>query len=351
MNTLPTVSVVVPCYNYGRFLPGCIDSIVSQRGVDVKVLIIDDCSTDDSAEVGRGLAAKHPQVEFRHHEVNRGHIATYNEGLLEWADGDYVTLLSADDELTEDSLHRSVKLMAANPGVGMVYGGIEEFGVGIPSKVSSRGKVGTIVYDNGEWLRKRCEEAVNVVPTPGTVLRADIQRAVGGYDPLLPHAGDFEMWLRVAAISDIGYVKGVPQGRYRLHDASMSYGVYQDRFGDIAQRKLVFDSVYDRYPAELRRAGVNRDVIYSRMASQALWWAARLYEKSDDPDLDEVQRSLDFAAHAFPAYRDLPAYRALRRRQRVGARFAHRTQAFVGTAVIRKFQNLYWWFRWRRFGG
>ena len=351
MNDLPVVSVVVPCYNYGRFLPECVNSIMTQEGVSPRILIIDDCSTDDSADVGYRLSQQYEEVDFRRHEINRGHIATYNEGLLEWADGEFVTLLSADDELTPGSLARSVGIMQANPNVGMVYGGIEEFGDGIDPKISSTGPRGAIVYDRREWLRKRCLEGVNVVPTPGTALRTAIQISAGGYDPVLTHAGDFEMWLRVAAIADIGYVRGEPQGRYRLHKASMSYGVYQDRFADIAQRKLVFDSFFGRCPSATAAAGVIAERVYAKMASQSLWWACRLYEKSAQPDLAEVERCVRVAEDTYPEYRNLRAFRALRRRQGLGAPLCHRTQIFIGTAIVRRLQNMRWWFRWRRYGG
>lgn len=351
MNDLSVVSVVVPCYNYGKFLPDCVRSITTQEGVRVRVLIIDDCSTDDSADVGSRLAECDENVEFRRHEHNQGHIATYNEGLLEWADGDYVTLLSADDELTPGSLARSVAIMQANPGVGMVYGGIQEFGDNIVAKTSSTGQRGAVVYDRQDWLRKRCLEGVNVVPTPGTVLRTSIHISAGGYDPVLTHAGDFEMWLRVAAIADIGYVRGEPQGRYRLHTASMSYGVYQERFADVEQRKLVFDSFFRRCPSAVAAAGIVPERVYATMASQSLWWACRLYEKSTEPDLVEVERCIHIAEEIYPGFRDLPAFRALQRRQSLGAPLCHRTQLFVGTAIVRKLQNMRWWFRWRRYGG
>ena len=83
------VDVIVPCYNYGHFLEGCVESALRQEGVDVRVLIIDDASPDDTEVVGRRLAERDPRVTYRRHAVNQGHIATYNEGLLEWADGDY----------------------------------------------------------------------------------------------------------------------------------------------------------------------------------------------------------------------------------------------------------------------
>ena len=98
-----SVSVVIPCYRYGHFLADCVRSVLDEQpGVDVRVLIIDDASPDDSADQARKLAAADPRITVQVHEANRGHIATYNEGLLEWADGDYSVLLSADDRLTPE---------------------------------------------------------------------------------------------------------------------------------------------------------------------------------------------------------------------------------------------------------
>jgi hypothetical protein len=351
MSGLPVVSVVVPCYNYGRFLDACITSIVSQEGVRVRVLVIDDCSTDDSAEVAARLASEHDEVELRRHEVNAGHIATYNEGLLGWADGDYVTLLSADDELTPGSLSRSVKIMEDNPSVGLVYGVVEEFSDGTAAPAPASGSWKPIVYRGADWLRRRARQTVNVVPTPGTVLRTTVQHEVGGYNPLLTHAGDQDMWQRVALVADIGYVQGLPQGRYRVHGESMSAAVYKDRLGDVRQRKLVFDTFFEQKRPELAALGIRQDDVNAALASQPLWWACREYEKRSSVTPEELQEWVDFAAETYPDYRSLRAYRALQRRQRLGADFCRRTQVFVGTAVVRKLRNDYWWYRWRRFGG
>ena len=350
VDDLPIVSVVIPCYNYGRFLTACVRSVVTQRGVRTRVLIIDDASTDDSAVMAQALAALHPQVEVKLHAVNRGHIATYNEGLLEWASGDYVTLLSADDELPPGSLERSVRLMERHPTVGMVYGGIEEFGDKTTTRTTSARRATATVHNGGKWLHKRCRETVNVVPTPGTVLRTSVQIEVGGYDPILTHAGDFDMWLRVALVSDIGYVGGPPQGRYRVHGSSMSDGVYQDSMGDVRQRKLVFDSLFSKHSDELERAGISPSVTYARLAGHPLWLACRAYEKGA-PNPILIDEAVAFAEETVPEAESLRPYRALRRRQRLGAVYCHRTQVFVGTAIVRRLLNRYWWFRWKRFGG
>ena len=120
---MSSVSVVIPCYKYGHYLEEAVGSVLDdQDGVDVRVLIIDDASPDDSAEVARKIAARDPRVEVIVHAANKGNIATYNEGLLEWADGDYCLLLSADDRLTPGALRRARDLLDAHPNVGFVYG-------------------------------------------------------------------------------------------------------------------------------------------------------------------------------------------------------------------------------------
>ncbi len=116
---MSSVSVVIPCYMYGHFLEECAASVLDdQEGVDVRVLIIDDASPDDSAEVAHKIAARDPRVEVIVHEANQGNIATINEGLLDWADGDYWTVLSADDRLTPGALRRARDLLDAHPDAG-----------------------------------------------------------------------------------------------------------------------------------------------------------------------------------------------------------------------------------------
>src|SRR4051794_22199550 len=81
---MSSVSVVIPCYRYGHFLESAVSSVLDdQDGVDVRVLIIDDASPDDSVTVAREIAARRDRVELVVHDVNQGNIATFNEGLLE----------------------------------------------------------------------------------------------------------------------------------------------------------------------------------------------------------------------------------------------------------------------------
>src|SRR6476661_2373772 len=76
----PIVSVVIPCYNYERFLKDAVDSVLTQEDVDLDVIIVDDASTDGSGELAAELAADDRRIRAVLHTTNMGHIATYNDG-------------------------------------------------------------------------------------------------------------------------------------------------------------------------------------------------------------------------------------------------------------------------------
>ena len=189
----PSVTVVMPCYNYGHYLPHALATVLEQPGVDVDVIAIDDASPDGSAAVVRRLADADDRVHAILHARNRGHIATYNEG-LERATGDYVVLLSADDALPPGSLVRATALMEAEPSVGFVYGHPVVFADDLPTAPTSIR--GWTVWSGAEWIERRCHSGENCIMNPEVVMRTSVQRAIGGYDARLPHSGDLEMWMR-----------------------------------------------------------------------------------------------------------------------------------------------------------
>src|SRR5207342_602689 len=157
-------SVVIPCYRYGHFLEEAVASVLShQDGVDVRVLIIDDASPDDSAEVAARITARDPRVELIVHSTNKGNIATFNEGLLEWADGDYCLLMSADDRAAPGALRRACDLLDAHPEVGFVYGRAVWFIDGEPLPEARTRVRGWSVYSGQDWLTHRYRQAENPI--------------------------------------------------------------------------------------------------------------------------------------------------------------------------------------------
>jgi glycosyltransferase involved in cell wall biosynthesis len=258
--------VLIPCYNYGRYLRDAVESVLAQE-VDLRVLIIDDASQDDSAAVGRALADKDHRVTFLRHPENRGHIATYNEGIA-WAEADFFALVSADDILLPGALARAAEVFLGDPRISMVHGRAVQFEEGVPieellagtalarpwmgtSVSADRSGIGIPVNILEEQLPDRqvtlttrefyrSNRKGNRVHTSSVVARTSVQKKVGGYLAELPHAGDYEMWLRLAAHGPVGYVPRF-QMAIRRHESNMSlqYGYEQD----ILQRALVLQTV------------------------------------------------------------------------------------------------------------
>ena len=342
----PSVSVIVPCYRYAAVLEGCVDSVLRQEGVDVRVLIVDDCSPDDTPEVGTRIAARDGRVEYRRHGVNQGLIGTANEG-LEWADGDYVVLLSADDLLTPGALARATAVMERSPNVGMTYGRPLLAHAGRPMPQPSGRSRGVDVHRGASWIRGRCRTAHNCISSPEAVVRTSVQRAVGGYDPACFHASDLNMWLRIAAVSDIAYVRGVPQAIYRIHPDSMLRG--QDAvMGDLHERKAAFDSFFATDPP-LRLAGELRRMVSRALARQALWQASRAYDRDlvDGPDALPVDELVAFAFNTYPDARRLREWHGMRLRRTLGAGRSIWFPPFVASGAAHRLRSHADRLRWR----
>ena len=344
-----TVDVVVPCYNYAQYLSGCVASILSQSGVNVRVLIIDDASKDDTPRIGQYLQTKDARVSFRRHDSNRGHIATYNEGLLEWSTADYTVLLSADDLLAPGCLSRAVTLMEADSTIGMVYGKTIHFSDEITLPATRVGQYRSRRWSGAEWLELRCRAGYNVITSPEVVVRGRIQREVGGYRAELPHAGDLEMWLRIAAVSDIAYVYGAPQAFYRVHPKSMMRTVFRGSFTDLRQRKEAYDAFFRSHAERISNAAGLKRTVDCALAREALWDACRAYDR-DEVDATHVAALVEFALDTYPDAKSLAEWSALGRRRWLGPRLCHRTQLFAAPAALRRLQRAALKRRWQRTG-
>src|SRR5208282_429173 len=116
----PKVTFVVPCYKLAHLLPECVNSILAQTYRDFEILIMDDCSPDDTPQVARSFSGD-PRVQYIRNDPNLGHLRNYNKG-LKMARGEYVWLMSADDRLRSPHiLERYVKVMEENPQVGYAF--------------------------------------------------------------------------------------------------------------------------------------------------------------------------------------------------------------------------------------
>jgi glycosyltransferase involved in cell wall biosynthesis len=262
------VDIVVPCYNYGRFLEGCVRGVLEQSLEDLRVLIIDDASSDNSVSVAQKLADADGRVSVISHPQNWGHISTYNQG-IEWASSDYFLLLSADDLLVPGALERAAAIMDANPDVVLTHGkGISWQDDSPLPKIDAQKDY---TWRRQDLIRDMCAIGANVVNTPTAIGRTSVQKAIGGYRPSLPHSGDMEMWLRFGAHGGAAKIDAV-QAIYRRHSSNMSHSYWNEDWSDYPHRKAAFDSFFEEY-SSLPEYRSLRTAAYRTLAETAFFRA------------------------------------------------------------------------------
>jgi hypothetical protein len=309
------VDVIVPCYNYAKYLRECVTSVCTQRAVDVRVLIIDDASPDNTPEVAAALTQEDRRVEYRRHAENQGHIATYNEG-LEWASGDYLLLLSADDLLTPGALARASRLLDAHPEVGFTYG----------RAITTNNPVGHSPADvddcrwrvllGAEYLRLCCVEAANLVSTPTAVVRTEVQHAVGGYRKELPHTGDLEMWARIAAHRAVGVVDA-DQAFYRVHGANMHKTDYKSALTIFEQHWEAFEILFREQGSRVAGKEQLEQAASRGTALGGLRKASALFEAGDVAGCELLLAKILIR---FPQLKNEKAWARFRLKRRLGRR-------------------------------
>jgi glycosyltransferase involved in cell wall biosynthesis len=319
------IDIIIPCYRYGRYLAQCVGSVLEQSLADLRVLIIDDASPDETAEVAERLATGDRRVHVIRHAENRGHIATYNEG-LDWVTADYLLLLSADDLLVPGALQRAVTLLDDNPDVVLAYGGCIDWDERQPlPALPVRDDYQWVVRRGRDFISELCAAGYNPVRTVTAIVRTAVQRRVGGYRPHLWHSADCEMWLRLAAHGSVARTDGI-QGIYRLHGASMSTSYFRDVRTEHHQNKAAFDGFFDEYADRLSWGRDFRRVADSNVAERAFWTGIAQICRGHQ---EEGRWLLRFAIGIKPRLRYYPPLGRILRTPGAGSRAASALKALL----------------------
>ncbi|MFA5515341.1 MAG: glycosyltransferase [Desulfuromonadales bacterium] len=230
------ISVIITCYNYGRFLGGCIDSVLRQSYGNREIILIDDGSTDDTPVVASRYLGR---ADFRYvRQENAGQAHAKNAG-IRLASGDLVAFLDADDLWTPEKLSLQAPLFT-NPDTGVVYSrmqGIDEEGRTLPIEDANpylrpqRGKVTEkLFFDNfvpfsSSMVRRRCFERDE-------------------FDASLAMGIDWDLWLRLSTRWNFDYIDS-PLLYYRTGHADQ-----MSRKQELRQlcTDRIRDRFLDRYP-------------------------------------------------------------------------------------------------------
>jgi glycosyltransferase involved in cell wall biosynthesis len=276
-------------------------------GVDLRILIIDDASSDNTYEIGSELARDDARITFKRSSKNKGLIATANEGIIDWATAKYSLLLSADDAITPGALERAATVMDQHEDVGMVYGMAHI----IADNSGMRDVPGSEVFkyrivSGRQFINQVCEHWQGV-PTPTAIVRTELQHRIGGYHPGLPQTSDAEMWTRIATQAPIAAIH-TPQGYYRWHGSNMSSAYTGRALSDLDEQYKTIIEVYTNWGSHIQEFNSWIDLAKLRLARQACWMAGIAFDRGD---VEGARTCLGFAKKVFPSiWRLVPWWKA-----------------------------------------
>jgi glycosyltransferase involved in cell wall biosynthesis len=204
----PLVSVVIACYNGERYLQETIESALAQSHPRVEVIVVDDGSTDGSSKI----AQKFP-VRYIHQE-NSGLTESRNLG-TRVSRGDYVVFLDADDRLRPEALETGLRVIAERPECAMTVGD-HLFISSDGSHLSDSRKACLPSSHYEELLKSNFIEMISSV-----LFRRSVLLEIGGFDPTLRVAEDYELYLRIARVYPICCHSALT-AEYRLHQTNVS---------------------------------------------------------------------------------------------------------------------------------
>lgn len=240
----PTISVLLPTYNYARYLPEAIESVLSQEFRDFELLIADDCSSDNTAEVVKPYVQRDPRVQFIAHARNLGMVNNWNY-CLGRAGGEYVKFLFGDDRLFHpQALGKMLAMLQTHSSATLAASArviLDE-----NSKVVNLWRYWREGCHDGRKVIKTClrKDGENVVGEPSVVMfrKADAGR---GFDPAYEQVVDVEMWFHLLEKGDLVYTRE-PLCAFRVHSRSKTNSNTASGVG--RREHAVFYSLYAIQP-------------------------------------------------------------------------------------------------------
>lgn len=260
---MPLVTIIVPVYNAAPYLRECLDSIVGQSYPDREILVMDDASTDQSAEI---IAEYGNRLVHHRQPVNRGQFANVNDGII-LARGEYICVYHADDIYEPAIVQREVDFLQNQPGAGAVFcldtfidaTGNEYGRLSIPPELRTGKPLSYEVILNALLTYKN-----RFLVGPTSMVPAAVYRELGVYRGDEFHiASDLEMWARIAKHYPIGILTEHLH-RYRHGHGNLSQNYYRLR----ADTEIHF-RILDAHIADGGRALVTRSAFAAHEAHRA----------------------------------------------------------------------------------
>lgn len=177
------VSVIIPCFNQELYIEETVKSVLAQTYPEIEIIVIDDCSTDNSTQIVNNLISKNKNITLIKNQSNMGVIFSRNNGISNAA-GEYILPLDGDDKIAPSYIEKAVKILESDETIGMVYCKSRFFGL-----KNKKCKIKPFSID--EILHKNC-----IFVT--ALFRKSTWEKVGGFKEYMKYGlEDWDFWLSV----------------------------------------------------------------------------------------------------------------------------------------------------------
>lgn len=241
MATAPRVSVCIPTYNYAHYLPDAVVSVLAQTFTDYELLIVDNCSKDDTEEIVAGYVRSGVPLRFHRNDRNLGQAGNFNR-CIELARGQYVQFLCADDTLEPTCLAKLAAALDGHPLASLA--GAARFLVDerlSPLKILAYSN--RFAEERGHAVILRCLLKGNLIGEPSSVMFRK-GRASRGFTDRYRQIIDLEMWFHLLEQGDFVFLPE-PLSKFRQHGGQQTWENLKDpAFFDDMWR--IFNEYIDR---------------------------------------------------------------------------------------------------------
>lgn len=241
---MPKVSVCIPSYNYSAFIGKTIQSVLDQTYQDFEIVVVDDCSTDNSEEVVRSF--KDSRIKFFRNKKNLGMVPNTNKA-LKLAKGELIGVLNSDDYYDPKMIETALEMFDKNSEIGFTYSSyvvVDEHGETI-TKIKSCDC--DKVFKSREGFKKLALK--NLAPPSGVMVRRKCYEDVGPFDEEFPYPHDWDMWLRLSLKYDFACLSDYLL-YYRMHSRNTSIALYNS-FETATQEYRMLKKLQKRVDPEL----------------------------------------------------------------------------------------------------
>lgn len=249
-------TVVIPAHNAARYLAATIESVLAQSVVPARIIVVDDGSSDQTADVARGFG---PTITV----LSNAHAvrpAAARNRALRVVDTEFVAFVDADDLCFPERFEVQATHLVENDELAMTFGDVEY----VDSRGASLGiNVAFPQYRREAFLGQLLERN-RIVTTSVVMARTSVLREVGLFDEQLDYCAEYDLWLRIAAGYPIGHTP-VPILGYRLHPGNISRNAQGQRICEIRARSKFDDEVICRALSRVYADPVERDLALTQI--------------------------------------------------------------------------------------